>query len=96
MDILGAYEKNKPQTSVGQVPYAGTASSDGFLVRMVLKFSGGRVRDQKQALLVLLVIAGVGLLIAGILIVRSSGPTQHPIVNAPPPETIGQQNQFGQ
>lgn len=90
MDILAEYEKSQPQMPVRQPSYGNAAPSDGLLIRMVMKLSGGKVQSRKQALIVLLVVAGIGLLVAVILIVRSTGVTQHPVVNAPPPETITQ------
>ncbi len=93
MDILQQYEKNQPQAPIQQNARQNAPSSDGLLIRMVIKLSGGKIQNRKRALMILLGIAGVGLLAAVVLIFQSTGVTQHPSVNAPPPETVGQQNQ---
>ena len=89
MDILGEYEKQHPQTVVQQSAYRNAAPSEGFLIRMLIKLSGGKVKTRQQALMVLLVIGGIGLLVATFLIFQSTGVTQHPLINAPPPEAAG-------
>lgn len=92
MDILGEYEKNQPQMPIKQPSYGNAAPSEGLLIRVVMKLSGGKVQNRRQALIVLLVVAGVGLLAAVVLIFQSTGVTQHPVVNAPPPEATGKGN----
>lgn len=96
MDILEQYNKNNQQVPVRQPSYRGAEQSEGFLIRTVIKLSGGKMQDRRQALVILLVLAGAVLLVAVILIMQNTGPTEHPVINAPPPETIGQQNQLGQ
>ena len=88
MDILGKYEQDHPQALVQQ-PSSNAVPSEGFLIRFVMKFSGGKIHDRRQALMILLIVAGIALFIAVLLIFQSTGVTQHPIVNAPPPGTVG-------
>ena len=91
MDLLGQYQKNRPETTIGPSAssYKRTALPEGFLIRMVIKLSGGQVHNRQQALIILLVIAGMCLMAASFLVFQNVGITKHPIINAPPPETIG-------
>jgi len=58
MDILGAYEKQNPQP-VQQALQRSQSSEYGFFIRLVMRLSGGRIENTRQASYVLLAIAGV-------------------------------------
>ena len=95
MDILGQYEKNRPETTTigpSVSSYQRTAPPEGFLIRMVIKLSGGAVQSRHRALMLLLVIAGIGLIAASFLIFQNTGVTKHPLINGPPPGTTQNTN----
>ena len=47
------------------------------------------MQDRKRALMILAAFACIVFLAAVIVFFQSIGITQHPLTNAPPPETIG-------
>lgn len=63
MDILGKYEADRPQV-IKQPHQFRTAPEYGFFVRIVMRLSGDRIQDARQASMVLLGCAGVCFLIA--------------------------------
>lgn len=67
MDILSQYEKQdtKPDTSKWQVPL-----QYGFLIRLVMNMSGGRIREIKKANYILLGMAACIFIITIILLLR--------------------------
>lgn len=88
MDILENYEKQNPQPAIRQAPYQNAAPQESFLIRAVIKLSGGKIQDRRQILMILLIFAGVAFLAAVFLIFQSTGVIQHPIINAPSPGTV--------
>ncbi|MBI3420874.1 MAG: hypothetical protein HY006_02320 [Candidatus Sungbacteria bacterium] len=63
MDILGKYEQGQPQT-VTPVVSPTSSSEYGFFVRLVMRLSGGRIHNARQANVALLIACGVMVLIA--------------------------------
>ena len=64
MDILGEYERQNldaPTQTRRAVPYS---QQYGFFIRLVMRLSGGRITDARQATYVLLGVAGVIFLIS--------------------------------
>ena len=68
MDILGRYEQQHPQAAA---PTRTDISSDdyGFFINLVMRLSGGRIRDANQASSVLLGAVVVMIIIAVIILV---------------------------
>ena len=71
MDILEQYEKENPEV---KIPEWQPSEDHGFLIRLVIRLSQGRIQEEKQANYVLLVIIGILFLIT-ILIFFLSGPS---------------------
>ena len=71
MDILEQYEKENPEV---KIPEWQTSQDYSFLVRLVMRISGGRIQEEKQANYVLFVAVGIMFLVA-ILIFFVSGPS---------------------
>ena len=59
MDILGEYEKQNPRPLQQAAPQRQLASEYGFFIRLVIKLSGGKIENIRQASYVLLAAAGV-------------------------------------
>lgn len=96
MDILGKYQQERPETSPSpQKTEWGPSNEYGFFIRVVMKLSGGKIRDEKQANLVLLAVTGIMLLISTIIIIRiisGGGPTiTGEDIKLTPPSATGQQ-----
>lgn len=88
MDILEQYEKQNPEKKQAlQETYEDPSQDYGPIIRWIMKVSGGRIQDVRQANVVLL---GVAVCISGVSIylIFSSGGSGHPVINAPPPETV--------
>lgn len=66
MDILSQYEKQSPAVSHEQPMYQ-LPSEYGFLIRLVMKISGGRIKDAIRANYILIGVAIVFLIIAGMI-----------------------------
>lgn len=60
MDILGQYEKQTPNVPLSIASQLQPPNEHGFLIRLVIKISRGKISDEKQATFVLAIIAGVG------------------------------------
>lgn len=72
MDILGAYEKqNTP--AVQPIAQRQQSSEYGFFIRLVMRLSGGKITNMRQASYVLLAAAGVILLAAIVVFLGASG-----------------------
>ncbi|MBI3420880.1 MAG: hypothetical protein HY006_02350 [Candidatus Sungbacteria bacterium] len=67
MDILGKYDQEHPQ-AVPQASQWRPPAEYGFFVRTVMRISGGRIRDTRQAGIVLLVCTGIFLLLSVIIV----------------------------
>lgn len=59
MDILQKYNKQNPQTPVSQIFQGELSEECSFLACMVMKWSGGKIQNERQANFVLIVIAVV-------------------------------------
>lgn len=74
MDILGEYEKQHP---VAQAPIRQTAFSPqseyGFFIKLVMRLSGGKIENARQASMVLLGVAGAILLTSVFIFASASG-----------------------
>ncbi len=74
MDILGQYKRENPGSSLpsasGDVP--GFPQREGFLVRLVMRFSGGRIRNVFQATGVLIAIAILVIILSALFIFRGN------------------------
>ncbi|MBI4225189.1 MAG: hypothetical protein HY617_02570 [Candidatus Sungbacteria bacterium] len=71
MDLLQEYEKNQPKAQLqralpteGQLLAQRYAPDAGFFIRLVMKLSGGRIENTRQASMVLLGVAGIILAIS--------------------------------
>ena len=73
MDILGEYDRQHP---VASTPIQRTASSPqaeyGFFIRLVIKLSGGKIENGRQASIALLVAATAILSISLFIFARTS------------------------
>ena len=49
MDILGQYEKQFPQENKPAIPQQRPLSEHGFLINLVMRVSGGMIKDEAQA-----------------------------------------------
>ena len=90
MDLLSQYKKENPEAFREQKQAPATDEYGRVytsMIALVMRLSGGRVRDARTASYALLSIAILGALVA-VSLYLSSGTTSHPIINAPPPETI--------
>ena len=87
MDILNQYNQDRLQTQTPtQQPVRGMApSSEGFLIRLVIKLSGGKIQDHRQILIILGVFAGLALLASVLFIFQNIGITEHPLIKTPLP-----------
>lgn len=65
-----------------------TPNETSKIVQWVIKHSGGQIKDERQATMVLIIFAIVGIIFAVFMFVWGTGPTKHPEIKAPPPETI--------
>jgi len=83
MDILQQYEKDLPQVS-RQVPQWESSGEYGGLVRLVVRFSGGRIENERQANFVLIVTAVIIFGISLLIVFNPWGNTRPP----PPGEMI--------
>lgn len=86
MDILEQYEKSLPQEP-RQAPQWESSGEYGALIRLVMRFSGGRIQDERHANLVL-IIAAVVIFGISILILINPGSNIRPsfsgkIINIP-------------
>ena len=70
MDILEQYEKQNPETLSRSNKYdiSREFQEESFLVRFVMRLSGGRIQDARQACFVLLGVAGVLFILAFIIV----------------------------
>lgn len=72
MDILQAYEKQRPQP-IQASPQRQPTDEYGFFIRLVMRLSNGKIQNVKQASYVLLAAAGVILLAAALVFLEASG-----------------------
>ena len=70
MDILGQYEKQTQNVPLS-TPQWQPSNEHGFLIGLVIKISGGKISDERQATFVLAIIAGVGFAASIAMIVYS-------------------------
>ena len=63
MDILGQYEKQFPKENK-PAPQRQPSLEHGFLIRLVVKLSGGRIADEVMANYVLVIAAAAMLVIS--------------------------------
>ncbi len=83
MDILGEYEKQRAVASAPIRPASFRPDSEyGFFIKLVMRVSGGKIENARQASIVLLSAAGVILLISIFIFFRGSS------VSLPPPRDI--------
>ena len=73
MDILGQYEKQHPEIFHDQ-PKSQLPSGTSFLIRLVMRLSGGTIHDVNKANIVLVVIATLIVILAVAILLISSGP----------------------
>lgn len=60
MDILAQYEKENPTPEKSFKEINGESSDDyGYLINLLMRFSGGRIQNARQASFVLLTATGV-------------------------------------
>ncbi|MEK7083143.1 MAG: hypothetical protein AAB972_03135 [Patescibacteria group bacterium] len=74
MDILKKYEEENPEISP-QVPEWESFEEYRGLIRFVIRFSGGRIQDEKQANLVLVVVTILMVTLSLFFFLRLGGPT---------------------
>lgn len=72
MDILKQYEKQNPE--IPRAPASQEFQNESSLVRMVMRLSGGRIRNAKQANYVLLGFATI-LIVTSLFVSFSTGPS---------------------
>lgn len=72
MDILSQYQQEHPE-AFREAPKQQSSDGYGFFIRLVLRLSGGRVRDARQAARVLL-IAAVVMATASLFFFLTAGP----------------------
>ena len=72
MDILEQYEKDLPQVS-RQVPQWESSGEYSGLIRLVMRFSGGRIQDERQANIVLVIVAVVIFIILLLILINQGG-----------------------
>ena len=68
MDILGRYEQQHPQAAA-PIIMEKVSNEYGFLIGLVMRMSGGRIRDAHKASFVLLAMAVVIIIIAVIILI---------------------------
>lgn len=73
MDILKKYEEQHQETAMPAFT-AKSSAEYGFFTRLVMRLSGGMIKDENTASYVLVVVAVVMIIIAGILLYTGSGP----------------------
>lgn len=67
MDILKRYEERQPRAAQ-PAPRAAAGSEYGFLVRAVMRLSGGRIHEVRQANYILLGVATVAVILSLVLL----------------------------
>lgn len=72
MDILGAYEKQNLQQTIQPIAQRSYAPEYGFFIRLVMRLSGGKIENARQASYVLLAAAGVIIFLALIVFIFAS------------------------
>ncbi len=73
MDILSQYKEQHPE-AFKEKPQWQPPSEYGFFIRLVMRLSGGRIREARQASLALVIAAGVVFVASiGIFIYSFSG-----------------------
>ena len=78
MDILGQYKKQTPNIPLSTSQLQ-PSDERGFLIGLVIKISRGKISDEKQAMFMLVIIAGVGFAASIVMIIYSfSGPAIPP------------------
>jgi len=83
MDILSQYKQQNPE-AFREKPKWQPSSEYGFLIRLVMRLSGGRIRDAKKASMALLSIAMVVLIMSIAIFIYSfsgSGALANPAQN---------------
>lgn len=73
MDILQKYEAEHPQVAV---PIVSVSSSNeyGFFINLVMRLSGGKIKDENTASYVLVIAAVAMIVVAASLLYMGSGP----------------------
>lgn len=88
MDILAQYDKQYPEQKQAPQKTYGTSSEDvGPIIQFIFRISGGRIKNKQQANKVLFGIIALAIGLSLYVIFSSSGDV-HPLIKAPPPETI--------
>jgi hypothetical protein len=72
MDILGEYERQNPVAPVRSTSFR-SDSEYGFFIKLVMRLSGGKIENGRQASLVLLAVAGAILLTSISIFISTSG-----------------------
>ena len=73
MDIIQQYEKQFPEMNK-PTPQWQPSREYGFLIRFVMRLSGGKIRDEAKALSILLIVAVLGFAVSiGIVVYSFSG-----------------------
>ncbi len=78
MDLLEQYKQQRPEAFKPVVPQPATdpyGREYGAMVRLVMRMSGGRIRDARQASYVLIAVAAVFLTVSLFFFFRGSGPS---------------------
>ncbi|MBI3442239.1 MAG: hypothetical protein HY007_00495 [Candidatus Sungbacteria bacterium] len=83
MDLLGEYEKQNPQP-VRAAPQRRPYQEYGFFIRLVMRLSGGRIQNTRQASYILLAAAGIILLTAILVFLGAFGFSSSPSPLHPP------------
>ena len=72
MDILAQYEKENPeQKQASQEMYGNQSQDVGPIVSFVMRISQGKIENEKQANVVLLIIAGIIAVVAIIIFIST-------------------------
>ncbi len=77
MDILEAYEKQNPQP-IRAAPQRQLTDEYGFFIRLVMRLSGGKIENTRQASMVLLAVSGVIILVTVAVFFFSGGSSLPP------------------
>lgn len=72
MDILEKYEKENPQL-FSQTPSGEPSEEYGVLPRLVIRFFGGRIENERQANFVLVIVAVLLVALSAFFLSRRSG-----------------------
>ena len=72
VDILGQYD-GRPETP--NVPQWSGPAQEGFLLRLLTKLSGGKIRDERQANYLLVGLAVIVILISSWVFFRQARPS---------------------